>query len=112
MEESFRNLTFALFLAVILIYMVLASQFGSFVHPFTIMLSLPLSLIGAIGALILAGHVLSIFAMIGIIMLMGLVTKNAILLDRLHHHAAHARRHGRETRPCSRRAPSACGPSS
>jgi HAE1 family hydrophobic/amphiphilic exporter-1 len=80
MGESFRNLSFALFLAVILIYMVLASQFGSFVHPFTIMLSLPLSLIGAIGALILAGQVLSIFAMIGIIMLMGLVTKNAILL--------------------------------
>jgi len=80
MGESFRNLSFALFLAVILIYMVLASQFGSFLHPFTIMLSLPLSLIGAIGGLILAGHVLSIFAMIGIIMLMGLVTKNAILL--------------------------------
>jgi multidrug efflux pump subunit AcrB len=80
MGESFRNLSFALFLAVLLIYMVLASQFGSFVHPFTIMLSLPLSLIGAIGALVLSGYALSIFAMIGIIMLMGLVTKNAILL--------------------------------
>ena len=52
------------------------SQFGSFFHPLAIMLSLPLSLIGAIGALLLAGHTLSIFAMIGIIMLMGLVTKN------------------------------------
>jgi HAE1 family hydrophobic/amphiphilic exporter-1 len=80
MGESFRNLSFALFLAVILIYMVLASQFGSFVHPLTIMLSLPMSLIGAIGALLLAGHTISIFALIGIIMLMGLVTKNAILL--------------------------------
>jgi HAE1 family hydrophobic/amphiphilic exporter-1 len=80
MGESFRNLAFALFLAVILIYMVLASQFGNFVHPFTIMLSLPMSVIGAIGALLLSGYTLSIFAMIGIIMLMGLVTKNAILL--------------------------------
>jgi HAE1 family hydrophobic/amphiphilic exporter-1 len=80
MGESFRNLAFALFLAVILIYMVLASQFGSFVHPLTIMLSLPMSLVGAIGALLLAGHTISIFALIGIIMLMGLVTKNAILL--------------------------------
>lgn len=80
MRESFQNLTFALFLAVILIYMVLASQFGSFVHPLTIMLSLPMSLIGAIGGLLLTGYTLSIFAMIGIIMLMGLVTKNAILL--------------------------------
>ena len=80
MAESFRDLAFALFLAVILIYMVLASQFGSFIHPFTIMLSLPMSLVGAIGGLLVAGHRLSMFAMIGIIMLMGLVTKNAILL--------------------------------
>jgi HAE1 family hydrophobic/amphiphilic exporter-1 len=80
MRESFQNLLFALFLAVILIYMVLASQFGSFVHPLTIMLSLPMSVVGAIGALLLTGYTLSIFAMIGIIMLMGLVTKNAILL--------------------------------
>jgi HAE1 family hydrophobic/amphiphilic exporter-1 len=80
MGEAFRNLIFALFLAVILIYMVLASQFGSFVHPLTIMLSLPMSLIGAIGALLMSGYSISIFAMIGIIMLMGLVTKNAILL--------------------------------
>jgi HAE1 family hydrophobic/amphiphilic exporter-1 len=80
MGESFQNLGFALFLAVILIYMVLASQFGSFIHPFTIMLSLPMSVIGAIGALLLTGYTLNIFTMIGIIMLMGLVTKNAILL--------------------------------
>lgn len=78
--ESFANLVFALVLAVVLIYMVLASQFGSFVHPFTIMLSLPMAVVGAIGALLLRGHTISIFAMIGIIMLMGLVTKNAILL--------------------------------
>lgn len=80
MEESFRYLFFALFLAVILIYMVLAAQFESFIHPFTIMLSVPLSIVGALAALLLAGMTLSIFTMIGIIMLMGLVTKNGILL--------------------------------
>ncbi len=80
MAESFANLSFALFLAVILIYMVLASQFGSFLHPFTIMLSLPMAVIGAIGGLLLTGYTMSIFSMIGIILLMGLVTKNAILL--------------------------------
>jgi len=78
--ESFQHLVFALFLAVILIYMILASQFESFVHPFTIMLSLPLSVVGVVLGLLLTGQTLSIFSMIGIIMLMGLVTKNAILL--------------------------------
>ncbi len=80
MEESFGYLFFALFLAVILIYMVLAAQFESFIHPFTIMLSVPLSIVGALAALLLSGMTLSIFTMIGIIMLMGLVTKNGILL--------------------------------
>jgi HAE1 family hydrophobic/amphiphilic exporter-1 len=80
MEESFQDLFFALFLAIICIYMILAAQFESLVHPFTIMMSLPFSLIGALGALLLAGLNLGIFAMIGFIMLMGLVTKNAILL--------------------------------
>ncbi|RME88620.1 MAG: efflux RND transporter permease subunit, partial [Planctomycetota bacterium] len=80
MQESFQNLFFALFLAIIVIYMVLASQFESFLHPFTIMLTLPLSIVGAIGALVLTGKTLNIFTMIGIIMLMGLVTKNGILL--------------------------------
>ena len=80
MGESYRYLFFALFLAIIMIYMVLAAQFESFVHPFTIMLSVPLSVIGALGALLLAGMTFSIFTMIGVIMLMGLVTKNGILL--------------------------------
>jgi HAE1 family hydrophobic/amphiphilic exporter-1 len=80
MAESFQNLLFALFLAVVLIYMVLASQFGSFLHPLTIMLSLPMAIIGAIGGLLVTGYTMSIFSMIGIILLMGLVTKNAILL--------------------------------
>jgi HAE1 family hydrophobic/amphiphilic exporter-1 len=80
MVESFRNLVAALFLAVVMVYLILAAQFESFLHPFTIMLSLPLSLVGALGAIALAGQTLSITSMIGIIMLMGLVTKNAILL--------------------------------
>ena len=80
MAESFESMFFALFLAVLIVYMILASQFESFIHPFTIMLSLPLSLVGALGGLLITGSALSIFGMIGIIMLMGLVTKNAILL--------------------------------
>lgn len=80
MGESFGNLLFALLLAVIIVYMVLASQFESFIHPFTIMLSLPLSVIGALGALVLFDMTMSIFTMIGLILLMGLVTKNGILL--------------------------------
>lgn len=80
MNESFKNLLFALFLAVIVVYMVLASQFESFVQPFIIMLSVPFSIIGALGILVISQSTLSIFTIIGIIMLMGLVTKNAILL--------------------------------
>jgi HAE1 family hydrophobic/amphiphilic exporter-1 len=80
MGESFGNMVSALFLAVALVYMILAAQFNSFIQPITIMLSLPLSVIGAFGALYLSGMSLSVMAMIGIIMLMGLVTKNAILL--------------------------------
>ncbi|MBI5537962.1 MAG: efflux RND transporter permease subunit [Deltaproteobacteria bacterium] len=80
MNESFGYMISALILAIIIIYMVLASQFESFLHPFTIMVSLPLSLVGALGALLLMRQTLSIMAFIGVIMLMGLVTKNAILL--------------------------------
>jgi hydrophobic/amphiphilic exporter-1 (mainly G- bacteria), HAE1 family len=80
MSESFASILFCLFLAVILTYMILAAQFESFLHPFTIMLSLPLSVGGAFGGLWLTGRTLNIFSMIGMVMLMGLVTKNAILL--------------------------------
>lgn len=80
MMESFGYLFFALYLAIIIIYMVLAAQFESFIHPFTVMLSLPLSLIGAFGGLVIARQTLNIFSLIGFIMMMGLVTKNAILL--------------------------------
>ncbi len=80
MGEMSESLGAALGLALIFIYIVLASQFESFLHPFTIMLSLPLALVGALFALALTGNSLSMGANIGIIMLMGLVTKNAILL--------------------------------
>jgi HAE1 family hydrophobic/amphiphilic exporter-1 len=70
----------ALVLGIVLLYMILAAQFESLVHPFTIMLSLPFALIGAIGALLITGQAMSMFALIGIIMLMGLVVKNGILL--------------------------------
>ncbi|HMI94327.1 MAG TPA: efflux RND transporter permease subunit [Polyangiales bacterium] len=80
MKESFAYMGIALFLAVVLVYMILAAQFDSFVQPLTIMLSLPLSVVGAFGGLFLTGKTLNIFSMIGVIMLMGLVTKNAILL--------------------------------
>jgi len=78
MAESFANILKSLILAVIFIYLLLASQYESFTDPFSIMLSLPLSLVGAI--LALQGSSFSIMSMIGIVMLMGLVTKNAILL--------------------------------
>ncbi len=80
MQDSFMEIAKALLLAVVLIYMVLAAQFESFVHPFTIMLSLPFSLTGAILGLLIAGQTMNIISLIGVIMLMGLVTKNAILL--------------------------------
>ncbi|HEX5872730.1 MAG TPA: efflux RND transporter permease subunit, partial [Longimicrobium sp.] len=67
-------------LAVILIFLILASQFESFTQPFAIMLSLPLSLIGVLLALLLTDDTFNMMSMIGVIMLMGLVTKNAILL--------------------------------
>ena len=70
----------AIALAVILIFLILASQFESFTQPFAIMLSLPLSLVGVLLALLVTGSTMNIMSMIGVIMLMGLVTKNAILL--------------------------------
>ncbi len=80
MSESFDSIYDALILAVVFIYLILASQFGSFTHPLAIMLSLPLSLIGVAAVLLTTGDTLNIMSMIGLILLMGLVTKNAILL--------------------------------
>ena len=80
MKDTFRNMLVALGLAIVFIYLILASQFESFVHPFTIMLALPLAVIGALAALFLVNVPIGMPAMIGIILLMGLVTKNGILL--------------------------------
>ncbi|MEJ8836731.1 efflux RND transporter permease subunit [Ramlibacter sp. AN1133] len=80
MKESFGYAVSALAMAVIFIYMILASQFRSFLQPLALMTSLPLTLIGVVLALMTFGSTLSIFSVIGIVMLMGLVTKNAILL--------------------------------
>ena len=80
MRESFQAALAALGLAIIFIYLILASQFASFTQPIAIMASLPFSLIGVLLALLLTGTTLNIFSIIGFIMLMGLVTKNAILL--------------------------------
>jgi hydrophobic/amphiphilic exporter-1 (mainly G- bacteria), HAE1 family len=80
MAESFGYAVSALALAVIFIYMILASQFKSFFQPVALMTSLPLTLIGVVLALLLFRSTLSMFSVIGVVMLMGLVTKNAILL--------------------------------
>jgi hydrophobe/amphiphile efflux-1 (HAE1) family protein len=79
-QESTAAMGSVLLLAVIFIYIVLASQFGSFVQPVAIMASLPLSIVGVVLALLVTRTTLNIFSMIGIVFLMGLVTKNAILL--------------------------------
>ena len=80
MDESFGYALSALALAIVFIYMILASQFKSFLQPMALMTALPLTLIGVVLALLMFGSALSMFSMIGVIMLMGLVTKNAILL--------------------------------
>lgn len=80
MAESFGYAVSALVLAIVFIYMILASQFKSFFQPLALMTSLPLTLIGVVLALLMFGSALSMFSIIGIVMLMGLVTKNAILL--------------------------------
>ncbi|MFO6418972.1 efflux RND transporter permease subunit [Hylemonella sp. W303a] len=80
MEESFGYAISALAMAIIFIYMILASQFKSFFQPLALMTSLPLTLIGVVLTLMLFGSSLSMFSIIGVVMLMGLVTKNAILL--------------------------------
>ena len=80
MQESFRSLWFVLFLGIVVAYMVLASQFNSFIHPITVLMALPFSASGAFLTLWLFGHSLNIFSFIGLILLMGIVKKNSILL--------------------------------
>jgi HAE1 family hydrophobic/amphiphilic exporter-1 len=80
MAESFGYMAEALILAVLFVYFILAAQFESFLEPLAIMFSLPLSIVGMAGMLLLTGDTINIMSLIGLIMLMGLVTKNAILL--------------------------------
>ncbi|RJP70125.1 MAG: efflux RND transporter permease subunit [Comamonadaceae bacterium] len=80
MQESFGYAVSALALAIIFIYMILASQFQSFLQPLALMSSLPLTMIGVVLTLLMFGSTMSMFSVIGIVLLMGLVTKNAILL--------------------------------
>jgi HAE1 family hydrophobic/amphiphilic exporter-1 len=87
MAESFGYALQALLLAIIFIYMILASQFGSFLQPIAIMSALPLTLIGVFLSLMFFRSTLNLFSIIGFVMLMGLVTKNAILLVDFANHA-------------------------
>jgi HAE1 family hydrophobic/amphiphilic exporter-1 len=80
MVETFGYMAEALILAILMVYLILASQFESFIEPLAIMLSLPLSLVGMAGMLFLTGDTKNMMSLIGLILLMGLVTKNAILL--------------------------------
>ena len=79
-RESFNSLKFALILSLILVYMVLASQFESFIHPFIIILSIPLAVVGAIFIFFIMGKTLNIMAFIGIIMLVGIAVNDSIIL--------------------------------
>lgn len=80
MQDSFRSMQFALALAVFLVYLVMASQFESLVHPFVILFTIPLALVGAVLALFITGTTVNVVAFIGVIMLAGIVVNNAIVL--------------------------------
>ncbi|MBF0315706.1 MAG: efflux RND transporter permease subunit [Oligoflexia bacterium] len=79
-SDSLKNLSFALLLGIAIAYMFLASQFNSFIHPLTVLTTLPFALTGALIALYITGQSLNIYSMIGVILLMGLVKKNSIML--------------------------------
>ena len=80
LDESIRSLLFAFALAIFLVYLVMASQFESLLHPFVILFTIPLALVGAVAALLLTGSPASVVVFIGLILLVGLVVKNAIIL--------------------------------
>ena len=80
MQNSFRSMQFALALAIFLVYLVMASQFESLVHPFVILFTIPLALVGAVLALFITGTTVNVVAFIGVIMLAGIVVNNAIVL--------------------------------
>ncbi len=83
-QESLQNLTFALLLSIVLVYMVLASQFESLVHPFTILLTIPLAVVGTILIFFILGRTFNIMAIIGVIMLVGIAVNDSIILvDRI-----------------------------
>lgn len=83
-QESLRNLTFALLLSIVLVYMVLASQFESLIHPFTILLTIPLAVVGSILVFFILGKTFNIMAIIGVIMLVGIAVNDSIILvDRI-----------------------------
>jgi multidrug efflux pump len=93
-KESSGKLYLMFLMAVVFIYLVLAAQFESFIHPLTILLSVPLAVVGALVSLMIFGQSLNIYSQIGLIMLIGLVTKNAILIVEF---ANQLRRRGNET---------------
>jgi len=80
LADSVRSLVFAFGLAIFLVYLVMASQFESLLHPFVILFTIPLALVGAVLALLLTGNSISVVVFIGLILMVGLVTKNAIIL--------------------------------
>lgn len=80
MQDSFRSMKFALALAIFLVYLVMASQFESLIHPLVILFTIPLALVGAVLALFLTGTTVNVVAFIGVIMLAGIVVNNAIIL--------------------------------
>ena len=80
MGETVTSMAMSLMMAVVFIYLVLASQFASFIQPFAILTALPLSLVGVVLGLMVSGSTMNLYSMIGLVMLMGLVVKNAILL--------------------------------
>jgi HAE1 family hydrophobic/amphiphilic exporter-1 len=83
-QESFKSLWFALLLSLALVYMVLAAQFESLLHPFTVILSIPMAFVGAIAIFLIMGKTMNIMAYIGFIMLGGIAVNNAIVLvDRI-----------------------------
>jgi multidrug efflux pump subunit AcrB len=100
-QESFYYLTIALGFSVVFIYLVLSAQFESFLQPLVILLTLPLAAVGAFGALYALDMPLGIFAFIGLIMLAGMATKNAILLI---DYTNHLTRQGRDIVPAAKRA--------
>ncbi|MEJ2721866.1 MAG: efflux RND transporter permease subunit, partial [bacterium] len=80
MQTSFASLRFALALAIFLVYLVMAATFESFVHPFIVLFTIPLALVGVIAGLLVTGTTITVIVLIGVIMLVGIVVNNAIVL--------------------------------